>query len=284
MSLKVYIGLPANGGTEVTEIDTFVTDGGDTYPVVNKPITSVASTLEYSSTFKNQYNGGFTKSGSDIVLDTTPVPGLQGVIPGTGHISLAAYDQNNVPGNSNPRVNEVDIYIGDVSTINQYQYFAPSGENGIGIIFVDNITGIGAALSMVSLACTDGAGTALTYQATGTALRIPAFSAFGLVAASADQGTNSITCGSASDFIPGRWVEFNIGQPTSEIIQVSSITDWTLTFSSSFNYPHYIDETIYDCLQQLKARFVVPENATGGVAANLLNISLNPSYDKTVRF
>ena len=283
MALKIFVGLPANTGTEVGPVQQFVTDGTNTVPVTDMPITSVGSTIQYSSTMKNQYNGGFTKSGSDIILDTSPVAGLQGCIPNSRYYNLAAYDQSIVEGNSNPRVNEETFYVGDVDDISQFQYLPASGAPGIALTFVNLITGIGAALSTVSLACTDGAGTALTYAGTGQTVYIPSFSAFGLVAASANQGTNSITCGAASTFIPGRWVKFNSGEVTQEIIQVSSISNWTLTFASSFNYPHYVNETIYDCLQQMKGKFNVPENFTGGVATNILNIALKVRAAKSQR-
>lgn len=278
MTLKIWFSDPFNDATEVGQIDTFVTDGvTDTYPFVNKPADQVGGTIQYSTTQKNQYNGGFTKTSSDIIINTIPPANLQGVIPAVGAINMAAYDNDDVEGVDNPRIKEEFAWVGDIDDIANYYYVPRPATPGIEIFFVNNITSVTPDLSWVQLACCDAAGDSLTYAATGVSLYTDEIAGFSTLAASAAQSTNTLLVDSATGtfyFIAGDYIYLSPGDPNSEIVQISSISYNTLTLAASLNYNHLEDEPVYTTVRKIALKETVPEDATGNTAANYYNISL----------
>lgn len=288
MALKFYYTSPFTTGTAILPPDFFVGDNvTDTFSVVNKSIYDVASTIQFSTTQLYQYAGGFTKdvNTSEVTLAEIPPQNTQGIIPGDIALVFSSYDQANVTGvnSSTANVDEQYFYLADVDEINLYGYVPRSG-SGIGISFVDAITSAGASLSWVQLACCDSSGNALTYSATGVTLYTPPLDQFGLVSASANSATLTLGCVAASTFIPGDYIFINFGNATQEIVRFVSSTGNTMTFSTSFNYPHYVDETLFACARQFKAKQTTPINATGGVAANYIDLYLSAIASQYRRF
>lgn len=284
MALSIYLRLPANGGTQVGQTSTFIGDNvSDVFTYGTS--TTPGSTIQYSSTQKLRFNGGWIlgPGGNEITIDAVPPLGAQGVIPDATCLIMSAYDQDTVQGVSEPRVDEIIFYVGDVSEISTYSYTAPTDRPGLGLAFVNLITAISPDVSWVQLACCDSDINPLTYGATGETLWLNGLYAFSLVADDAPINTTTLEVDDASTFTEGRYIILNSGNLTSEIIQVSSIEGTTMTMASSFNYPHYIGETVYECLIPISEKMTVPTNATGGQATNCYNLALNVIAKKEQR-
>jgi hypothetical protein len=284
LALGIYYRTPANAGTLIGQSATFVGNNvDDTFPYA--PVENVGSTLQYSSTEKRRYDGGYSVDTVDgtVTIDAVPPLGAQGVIPSSNALVLSAYDSDSVYGVDDPRIDIETFLIGDPDTISTYSYSPVTGQPGIGLTFVNLITSVEPGVSWVQLACCDSTGSPLTFGATGDTLWITGFSAFTLVSASANANTTTIVVDDASTFLEGRYVKLNSGNVTSEIIQVSDISGNTMTMASSFNYPHYIGETIYECLAPIAAKLIVPSNATGGQAANFYNLAMEVTAKKEQR-
>jgi hypothetical protein len=277
MSFKVWSDDPFTSVTEVNRSVPFTTDGTDTYSHDPLTTTEVGATVQYSNIKKRLYDGGFTKNEDDtITLNTTPPVDLQGVIPGIGTIPVPVYDQETVDGVANSNIKEVSIYFGDIDDIHINSYLPRAASGGIEISFVNLITSGGnPGLSIVQLACCDATGTALTYAATGAAIYTDQLSGFSTLAASAAQGATTIQVASASSnyyFISGDFIKINTGNNTQEIRRISSISYNTITLSEALSYDHDSAETVYSCIREVKAKFTIPEDMTGGEAENFYNL------------
>lgn len=276
MALSIYLRLPANGGTQVGQTSTFIGDNvSDVFTYGTS--TTPGSTIQYSSTQKLRWNGGWIlgPGPQEITIDAVPPLGSMGVIPDASCLIMSAYDQDTVQGVSEPRVDEIVFYVGDVTEISTYSYTAPTDRPGLGLAFCNLVTSVSPDVSWVQLACCDSNINPMTYGATGNTLWLNGLYAFSLVADDVPANTTTLEVDDASTFTEGRFIKLNSGNITSEIIQVSSIVGNVMTMASSFNYPHFIGETVYECLIPVASKLTVPFNATGGVAANFYNLSAN---------
>lgn len=277
MSFKCWNDDPFTIATEVNEIDTFVGDGSDTsFPFPNKTVGEVGSTIQYSNVKKRLYDGGFTKTSTDVVIDSAPPVGVQGIIPGQGTFIADAYDQETVEGVSSPRVKEMSIFFGDIDDIHINYYTPRASASGIAISFVNLITSGGNPdTSIVQLACCDASGNALTYQATGTTLYTDQLAGFSTLAASAAAGATTILVTSATGtyyFVTGDFIKINTGENTQEIRRISSRSYNTLTLSEALSYSHDAGETVYSSIREVKAKFTIPANMTNNEAENFYNL------------
>lgn len=288
MALKFYYTDPFTVGTEIVPPDFFTGDGISTdFPVTNKSIYEVASTVQYSTTQLYLYAGGFSKdvTNSEVDLSVTPPVGSQGIIPGNVALTLSSYDSadvNGVPAPANE--DEKYFYLADVDEINLYGYRPREDNYGIVLTFVDAITSAGADLSFVQMACCDYTGTALTYGATATNLYTPSLDQFGTVSASGTAGANTLSCVAASTFIEGDYIFINFGNPTQEIVRFQSASGDVMTFVTNFNYDHAVDETLFATARQFSAKQIIPEGATGGTAENYINLYLSATATQYRRF
>jgi hypothetical protein len=285
MPLLVYNDGNFTIATAVDQTDTYVGDGiTSTFPVVNKNISRLGATITFDGTQYYYFTGGFTRSGSSFTLASIPLAGTQGVAPGLNNILFDnVYDQDTVDGLIAPRVQEVPFYIADITTIHLYSYEAFPTFPGMAFSVVDNVTSYGAQTSWIQLACAtqDSAGTAMTYQATGTTLFTDALDAFGSVMASASAGASSITVSNASSFILGDYIMMNIGYSTQEIQHLVGFTPPnTLIFDTKLQYNHQVNEGMWACARKFWARCSIPEGATGGQAASLSDLSLRTQYSR----
>lgn len=248
--------------------------------------SEIASTIEFSATQLYLYDGGFTKNTVNNTITLSEVPPLnsQGIVPGNVTVTFNSYDQANVAGSTTANVDVQDVFWGDVDEIQLYGYRPRHGSYAIPISFVDAITSAGADLSWVQLACCDANGNALTYAATGQPIYTPSLDQFGVIAASSALNTTTISCLAASTFILGDYIFINKGNPTQEIRKLISVSGTTMTFATSFTYNHYINETLYACVRQFKAKQTTPINVTNGLAANYIDLYLLAQSDQIRRF
>lgn len=283
MSLKFYRDEAPNIGNELDPVDLFSGNGlQTTFILTKKTGASVGNTVQFNEVqyFKNDQ--GYTIFGNAVTLESAPSAGSQGVIPGRQALVLGAYDQDEVQGLVEPRVEEKEFWLFDIDDINVFCYEAPPGDIGINLAFIDNISSVGATLAWVQLACADCAGDALTYAATGETLYTPNFCAFGLLATSITAGATSIQLETASTFICGDYVILNIGGGTEEIVHITAVTPTALETEATV-FAHSEDETCYTCGRKFWAKLTVPLNITGGEAVNLYDISLNARAKKVQR-
>lgn len=288
-ALKVFFDTPFSSATVVDLIDTATTDGiTATYATPNKTVDRDGATLQFSTIQKRLYDGGFTKASGSITLNTIPPASLQMVIPGIQALLVNnSYDQANVNGGTNTNISAVPFWVGDIDEINIYAYVPQPSIAGIKLTLVNNITSVSQpTLSWVQLACADASGNALTYAATGVSIYTDQIKGLSTIAASSISGSNTLLVTAATGtnyFIAGDYVFINFGNGTQEISQISSISYNLLTMAASFNYSHYVNETVYTCARKFWLKETVPINATANTAANYYNISLNTQCDSIQR-
>lgn len=288
--LRLYFTDPFTTASEIGQIDPFVTDGSaGPYPVVNKSVTDIASTVQVSSTQYFLYNGGFTKSVNGVTLNSAPINGLQGVIPSLTGLNLTGYDNTNVTALGN--VEQVPIYLADIDEVYAYYYSNRPADPGIAISFVNNITSLSSAsTSWLQLACANATGSALTYQATGTTLYTDNLKGFSTVATSVTAGVNIVdvvTPAAGYYFIPGDFLWFNPGVAGQEIVRLTSFTtgatSLTLTMGASFNSPHSAGELVFSCAREFWVKQTIPLGITNNQPLNAYNLSLLVQATKVQR-
>ena len=278
MTANFFFTAPFINETRIIAPSFFSGDSSTTtFPVTNSSIYDIASTIQYSSIQLYQYSGGFTKDivNSEVTLSDTPAMGAQGIIPGNPALTFSSYDEVDVEGIDSPaNVDEQYFYWGDTDEIQLYGYKPRKNDWAIPISFVDAITSDGVDLSFVQLACCDYTGSIISWAATAEPLYTPALDQFGTLSASSASNTFTLACDAASTFISGDYINFNRGQANEEIVRFQSTTDDVMTFTTAFNFDHYIDEPIFACVRQFKAKQTTPVGLTGGEAANLLGLYL----------
>lgn len=278
MALHFYRETPLGPGTQISPLDIFTATGSSaTFTLINKSGAELGSTITAGNTQYDQYNGGFTKSGNSFTLSSTPVAGTVVVAPGVTQLVTAAFDNDDVDGVTNPREDEVEFWMGDPTEIHLYQYEPYPNIYGIKISLEDEIVSSGASLTWVQLACSDPVtGLALTYLATGESLYTPALSSFGTISASTPAASGIIYTDQAESFYAGDYIMVNIGQPTQEILHITSITTVApkrLNVDVG-DFPHYIGETIYTCARKFWMKLTVPDGQTSNTAVNYYDIGL----------
>jgi hypothetical protein len=281
LSLVIAYQAPFNLSNIVGQATPFSTNGVTAEFVLDQPIGEVAGTVEVSATQYLAREGGFIKDTVDnsIILDSIPAPDQQGIAPSAIGLNFNVYDQSVVEGVTDPRVDETQFFL-YVTDPQAFDYIGRSGQPGIGIAFVDNITSAGADLTWVQLACAEN-NVALTYAATGATLYTRDFTAWTEVASGGIwAGASTVVVDNATEFVLGDYVVFNIGTLTEEEIQIQSSTSTTLTFYTTLNYAHASGETIYTRARPFYAKATCPVNATGGEAALLIDLTLNITASK----
>lgn len=279
MSLEFFYDESFSLASDLDPVDQLVGTGATaTFALTLKSGTDLAATVTVENVQYYQFNGGLTKSGDTFTLSTTPSLNAQIVAPGVIALVLSAFDQLVVDGVDDPTVKEVPFYLGDPDTIHLYDYTNLPQYDGIRIAFVDMVSGSGAELSWVQLACSDAAsGLATTYAATGVAIETGAIYASTTLSASASAGstTISVAAGSGAGFLAGDYVILDIGEGTSEIRKVSSTTGSTITFFTGLEYAHSSSIPVFTMGRKFWAKLTVPENATSSQAFSFWNIGLN---------
>lgn len=277
MALRLYLEEDFNLASRVDKVDTFTGDGStSTFTLVQKSGAALGSTVQVESTQYLQYTGGFTKSGNDVTLSSTPLDGSQMVFPGVTAVTLSAFDQEGVSGLSTPREDEVAVWLGDISEIHQYKYTNMPTDNGIKVSITDLISSTGAETSWLQLASADTDGTAATYGATGASLELAGLYAFATMTASAaDAATSVVVDATSGGFQVGDYVLIAPGESNQEIRKISSIVDsTTLGFSTSLDFTHSSGEFIFTCGRKFWVKLTIPEDGASNQAVNFYDICL----------
>lgn len=275
MAIGFYLSESFTSGELIDLVDVFVGNGvTTTFVCVNKSVQRLASTITVGSVQYAQYNGGFTKnvSNNSFTLASAPANGTVVVAPGINMLTFPVFDQDNVPGELKPRVNEQPFWLGDPTDINNQYYNNLPQFAGIQISINDLISATGAQTSWCQLACADPTtGLAMTYGATGVALYTAAIQSFGVAFASATAGASSIFCSTASTFLVGDYVTINLGTPSQEIRKVALVSNSSggyIGLTTTFDFPHYIGETIFTTGRKFWCKVTAPLDVGGGQAVN----------------
>ena len=279
MSLEFYYQETFDPSSDLDPVDTFSGTGlDDTFELVYKSGLQLAATITANNVQYYQFNGGFSKDGDEFTLSSVPALNTQIVAPGVIALVFPVFDQNSVPGVSDPRVKEVPFYLGDPDTIHLYDYTNLPQYNGIRLTFQDLTSGYGASLTWVQLACSDpSTGLAMTYAATGEALYTGAIYAYGTLSASSAVGASSVNITSAaqaSGFVIGDYAIINIGGGTSEKRKIKEVTGTKIGFFTNLDYTHDSGQFIFDFGRKFWGRVTIPENASNNQAFNFFNIGL----------
>lgn len=276
--LYFFYNTPFSIGTQLDPQDTFVGTGVQTnFVLQNKSIGELGSTITANNVQYAQYSSGFTKDAgtNSFTLATAPPLGANIVAPGISALTAAAFD-NEVEGETNPRIAEVPFWYGDPYNINQFEYFGFPSDPGIEISLANLTSGYGAESSWCALACASPSGGALTYGATGASLWVAPLFAIGSLAASANAGASSILVGAASSgFISGDYICINPGGSNFEICHVSDMNAsiWRLYLDSGGpNFNHAPGELVFTALRKGWVRVEIPLNQTNNSAANYYNL------------
>ena len=280
MALLIFLDESFTSGAALDPVDTFTGDGvTSTFVLVNKSVQRLGSTITVDGNQYYQYNGGFTKDigTNSFTLAAIPPLGSTIVAPGINQITFPVFDQETVPGVTDPRVKEQPLWIGDSTDINNQYYINMPQYSGIQISMNDLVSSVGAQISWCQIACaspTDG--TALTYGATGEAMYTSAIRAFGVVAASAVAGASSILCTTASTFQAGDYAILNIGNASQEIRKIASVSSASggvINFTTGFDFSHYVNELIFTCGRKFWVKVTCPVDAAGDQAYNFYDVA-----------
>lgn len=280
MSLKFYWNTPFAPGTEIEPVDTFVGDGvTSTFQLTAKTATELHSTIQVGSQQKAQLTGGFTKNTSNntFTLNAAPSNGTQIVAPGIGQLVASAYDQNTVPGVTNPRVIEVPFWLADIDSIHLVRYEAVSGQNGLLLAIENLISSLpGALVSWCEIASADGNGAATVYQ-TAVGFTSPPLVTYMNLVGTASAGASSVTVDTVTGLVAGDYFIINIGNPTAEIRRIKSIDVGLnkLVLESPLDFTHTAGELLFQNGRQYYLRVTVPENFSSGEPVNLYNLCLS---------
>jgi len=275
--------LPFNASTEVDLVDTFTGDGStQTFPLTNKVANRVGQTVQYGGIELYKYNGGFTVNDDNTVtLSTTPPLSAEGVIPGITNLPVGLlFDQDDVPGVSNPRVIETPFWLADPDNIGFNKYEGLPGSSGIALTVIDLISGAGAVNSWCQLACAqaDTLGSAWVYGVTGGTIYTNDISTFSTIQASSDVNSNTLYVWGASDFQLGDYIKLADSTSTQEIVRITDyIAPYELTVSST-TYQHFPDETIYTCGRKFWLKTTVPLDAVDNTASSFYDLVIQKVY------
>lgn len=286
MPLVIYYDAPFVLGTQVDQDDFYVGDGVTTdFVLSRKNVTRLGSAVQFDGVQYYAYNGGFTKDSDGFITNSAPPFGSQGVAPGLTALVFDQLFDSTVPGVLSPNIQDIPFYLADPIEIPLYQYHALPGSKGMAISLVDMISSVTASTSWVQLACAtaDAAGTALTYQATGTVLYTDDMGIAGIMLASSLSGASSMLVDTASAFHVGDYVLINGGQPTQEVAKIVGYSGPTTMRLSGTNFSHYKGETVYTCGRKFWMRCTVPFGAAGGQPQNYYNLSLQTNFAKRSR-
>lgn len=280
MGLEFFIDESFTSGSIVDPSDSFTGDGvATTFVLQNKSVQRLSSTIQVEGVQYYQYSGGFTKDigTNSFTLSSPPPLNSQISAPGITQITVPVFDQNIVPGVSNPRVKEVPIWIGDGSTINNNIYSNLPQYSGIQIAIVDVISSTGAQASWCQFAAAAVNGTALTYGATGAPLYTPPISSFGVLSQNSSAGASSIFCTTASSFTAGDYVYLNIGQANQEVRKINSITSSTgrMDLATALDFSHITGETVITCGRKFWLKVTIPLNAANNQPVNFYDIAIS---------
>lgn len=282
MTLRCYRDQPFSLTEIVDQVDIYISDGTPDYTLSNLTNIQVGSTIQFDQTQYYRYNGGFTVSGDTVTLSSAPLSGAQGVIPGLNCLTVNAFDTDDVPGVTNPRVKEIEFYIGNNQDIYLESYEGLPGQPGIQIGFVTLISSGGADNTWLQLACStqDSDGTAMTYAAATSSIYSLPIDGFALLSSTSvsANSTSFIVSGVSGTFLAGDYIRLNPGEVNDETVHLISITEGvsggTRFETSPLNYSHSSGEPIYDAIRKFWAKLTVPLNATSHTAQNYLSVGL----------
>lgn len=274
MTIKLYRDTPFDISTQVDLADLFIGNGvDDTFTLTEKDGTQLAASIQFDNTVYYRYNGGFTVSGDDFTLSSTPPSGSQGVAPGLMSLVFNAFDTDDVPGVTDPRVQEVAFYIGNAEDIYVESYAGVSGAPGIELFFTTLITADTADDTWLELASANPDGTASAYSPATCSIYTLELEAFGTLLSSISPLASSISVCSTDTFYEGDYIRINPGGGTDEVIKILSISGSIFT-TTECNYSHSSAEGVFACVRKMWARLTVPEDATSQTAQNFLSVGL----------
>ena len=284
MSLSIYNGTPLISSNQVSVLDLYTGTGSQTtFTVVNKPITDLGYTIQAGNVQYYAFNGGFTinTGANTFTLSSAPGLGTQIVAPGQIQAVVAAFDQPQVLGVTNPETGIIPLWIGDTVTINNFKYYQLPGYPGIQLSVANLISGAVPQTSWISFASADASGNAMTFGATGAPLYLPPLDAFTTLSSSLTPGATALFVGAASgggtQFWPGQYIRINIGNGTQEVCHISNINYGAGIIyldSGGVTYSHSPGKTIYACAWKFFLSCTIPTNANNNTAVNAYSIGL----------
>lgn len=282
MAFYAFRETPLGASTRIGRVFKFTGNGVQT----SFPVTSgleIGEIAQIGATQVLRALGGFTVSGNNVIFATAPANGAAVIIPERTRQIFRAYDQNSIPNEATPRVDERELWVGDVDEIQHYTYQASTGNTGIKIQYIDLDAANGAVPGWIALAPSLADGTPGTYGSAGAALEIAAIKAYSTVAVNASAGATSITLADATDFVIGQYVQFEPTTLSVEALRVINKVGNVLTLFVGTGYPHLIGANVYACATKVWAKLTVPSGASGGNNINLFDTVPQITYDQVSR-
>lgn len=191
------------------------------------------------------------------------------------------FDQDSIPGLSNPRVLEVPFWLGNADEPDLYSWEIPPTLDGIELYIITLLgSGVGAATSWIqySAASADVYGTAVSYADPGVSIYTPAINGADNTTGSSVATDTGISITDSSVFVSGDYVKIGSGTANVETVQIVAIPDGTHLTVATTNKPHNPGETVFSCGRKFWIKVTIPTNAVGGVATSLYNIGIGKIY------
>lgn len=282
MPLVVFNNEPLSAATTVGENDYFTGDGTtEDFVLSNKPFTSVANPVQVTGGTLFRHLGSVTGSGFNINLSPAPGIGAKIIVPHVTRMLLKAYDVDPLSN----RTFEAAFHLGDIVDIISTQYEKTIGQTGIKLQIVDKDTGFGVDTTFIQIAPAQADGTVGTYLSAGSPLFLNYdLTGFTTVNANELALSQSLTVADGTE-IPntGVWIVINPGQPTQDIVWVTSVTGNVLTLREQLSFNHSVGENVFVCATMFYLKLTVPLNFTGGSPTNLFDDALDVTYDAVFR-
>jgi hypothetical protein len=288
MAIHFFKATPFNIANELDPCEVFIGDGTTkTFVLTKFSVLRVAESIQVGSLFFSRSSNpvGFTVNVTDnsVTLLSAPASGAKIVVTGTSAGVLNAFDVATAGTATSANIKEKIFYIGDVDEITYWSYGPLPGNTGIVVSLSDQFDTGGVDPEWLQFAPLLADGSIGTYGTAGESIDLGSLIAKDVVQSDMLAGDSVVTVADGSQFIEGRFLQFNPGGVTQETRQIINVTGDVLTLATGTDYLHDADELVYENIIGFGMKLTLPIGVTGGQAMNLYDCCLRRQLAWTSR-
>lgn len=287
--LWLYNNTPFNYTTKVDRVDVFESTGlSPSFNLINKPPSSMAGIVQVGNQQYKQSAGKFSRTLTGFTLAETPPENAIVISPGVIRFVFDAYDQANIPGQSNANIKVKPIFLCDPEHIADNQYENALENSKILLSAYDNDTDYGAQATWMQFCYSDPETGEPTNDWTdpGEPLEIQNISGFSILSAPAAALATKVFVDDDTQFDNSdtvMFLQFEPGTQYQEDKQVSSINHSTgeVTLLTPLTYAHSAGAMVYHMGVGVHGKLTVPIPANGPI--NYFDVALKVVVDELSR-
>jgi hypothetical protein len=281
--IKLFNGLPLGSSTAIDRLDLFTGNGiAKTFLLTKKTGLRLATTVVAGASSWFRDSGTLTVSGDTFTTSTAPINTSVVIAPGLTRAQWRVYDEETIPGITNPNQDIIRLILADIDEIGVQSYAAAPDEDGLKVSVIDKDTDNGALPEWVAFAPENPDGSMGTFGAAGAAITFPDLVASSFLSAAASALDTEITVDDGSAFQEGTYITVGYGTANNEFVRITEITGNVLTVTG-LEQDHDEDEPVLENGWPFYARIIVPAGITGGVSATLYDLGLDILMDVVSR-